>query len=435
MVDIVEQLEVSLEQQHALNKGRGSDIQLPSQKEYCPPLDTALFFALISDYDLREISSISELRSTLDSLKASAEVEEQTPFDPSGNANFQGDDNIQESHDRFQSWNGDELPRSDTDFTSASQSTASGSINSGANSENEKWNGYASDGPYENLSTPEKEAVLEEMFPGLKNFDIQHALKKSRHGFDRLIEELLNREFLGENVAGDVEGQAIPKGIDGFLNENDTQKSRRAKGKKRRKANSPSVKLTPAYSPPNLPTAGAAIPAPLARNRLSATISESSALALAANYAVVSEEASAKASAAHRKSNSKSRMGAAASYYSSLSRDASASMSYYSSVAADARVANQSSSTEIDLHGVSVQDAIRIARQRVTAWWEDGACEWAREGRAQGDAGYRIITGIGNHSQNGKGKLGPAVGFMLMKEGWRVEVGRGDLLVRGKARK
>lgn len=84
---------------------------------------------------------------------------------------------------------------------------------------------------------------------------------------------------------------------------------------------------------------------------------------------------------------------------------------------------------------MSVKDGVRIARERVEGWWQDGAAEWAREGKVQGSGRYRIIVGLGRHSEGGKGRLGPAVGGMLVREGWRVEVGQGELIVRGKARK
>lgn len=47
----------------------------------------------------------------------------------------------------------------------------------------------------------------------------------------------------------------------------------------------------------------------------------------------------------------------------------------------------------------------------------------------------KIVTGVGRHSQGGKARLGPAVGAMLLKEGWKVEFGEGFLVVLGKVRK
>ena len=64
----------------------------------------------------------------------------------------------------------------------------------------------------------------------------------------------------------------------------------------------------------------------------------------------------------------------------------------------------------------------------------------SRRGRGRGRTGdeeggaFRIVTGVGRHSAGGRGRLGPAVGGMLVREGWRVEVGEGVLVVRGRVR-
>jgi len=82
---------------------------------------------------------------------------------------------------------------------------------------------------------------------------------------------------------------------------------------------------------------------------------------------------------------------------------------------------------------VNVKEAVRISRERVTTWWHE-----LGEGRIGGrgiGSGYRIITGQGNHSDGGRAKLGPAVGKMLLREGWKVEVFSGILVVTGVATK
>lgn len=141
------------------------------------------------------------------------------------------------------------------------------------------------------------------------------------------------------------------------------------------------------------------------------------------------------ASAAHRKAKSTPLMGGAASYYSAVGRDASAALKRYEAAVAEALVASQSRAGEVDLHGVNVQEGVRIARERVQQWWGlEGGSEWAREGKVMGP-GLRIVTGVGKHSLGGKGKLGPAVGAMLLKEGWKVEVTEGVVTVVGRTRR
>lgn len=142
---------------------------------------------------------------------------------------------------------------------------------------------------------------------------------------------------------------------------------------------------------------------------------------IAANYTNARNTAFTQASSYYRKGKSDHLMGGATAYYSSLGRDYNTLAKAAQSQAADSLVATQSSKFECDLHGVNVKDAVRISREKVTAWWAEG-------GRG---GGYRIVTGAGHHSVGGRAKLGPAVGKMLVREGWKVEVGGAFLVVRG----
>jgi len=157
------------------------------------------------------------------------------------------------------------------------------------------------------------------------------------------------------------------------------------------------------------------------------------AAALASAYIQARDTAFIQAHVAYRKGKSDPLMGGAAAYYSQVGRDNDAKAKSAESAAADALVLMQSTRTELDLHGVNVKDAVRITRERVTAWWHE-----LGEGRVGGrgiGTGYRIVTGKGNHSEGRQGKLGPAVGKMLIREGWKVEVGSGVLVVTGIAQK
>lgn len=148
-------------------------------------------------------------------------------------------------------------------------------------------------------------------------------------------------------------------------------------------------------------------------------------------------EAYQKAAEAFRKGKSGGYMKAAAGYYAQEARDLGANYKAMSQADADAFVAQQSSSTILDLHGVTVADATRIARQRTQAWWNSlGEQRIAEYGAARGGTGtYRIVVGLGRHSVDGRGRLGPAVVKALVKEGWKVEVGSGELLVTGLNRR
>lgn len=160
-------------------------------------------------------------------------------------------------------------------------------------------------------------------------------------------------------------------------------------------------------------------------------LSQSAVSALAA----ARSSAFTQAQAAYRKSKSKPLMGGAASYYSAQGRDASASLRHHEAATADALVASQSRPGEVDLHGVNVKDAVRISKARVEAWWAAEGREWARAGRVMAGGGLKLITGVGHHSAGGKAVLGPAVGHMLDKEGWRIRFGNGVVEVVGRQRR
>ncbi|PWN48482.1 hypothetical protein IE53DRAFT_319303 [Violaceomyces palustris] len=79
----------------------------------------------------------------------------------------------------------------------------------------------------------------------------------------------------------------------------------------------------------------------------------------------------------------------------------------------------------IDLHGVTVHEALTIVRENVTQWY-------SRPG-SKSIAPFKIITGVGRHSPHQIAVLKPAVAKMLEREGWRIEVDhhRGIITVRG----
>ena len=149
-------------------------------------------------------------------------------------------------------------------------------------------------------------------------------------------------------------------------------------------------------------------------------------------------EAFQQASAAYRRGKSTPLMKAAAGYYAQEGRDLNANLKALSSAEADDLVSFQSGPTHLDLHGVTVKDATRIAKQRTQAWWnslgERRIPEWSGAGRRGGGEVFRIITGLGRHSEGGRGKLGPAVAKALVNEGWKVEIQTGELFVVGLAR-
>lgn len=139
-----------------------------------------------------------------------------------------------------------------------------------------------------------------------------------------------------------------------------------------------------------------------------------------------------KAHAMYRKGKSDHLMAAAAGFYAQQGRDADSLARRAMSVTADVRVAQQSTRFEVDLHGCNVNDAKRITKERVTTWWHELGQDRASGARSR--ASLKVVTGRGNHSEGRAGKLGPAVGKMLIREGWKIEVTPGFLVVMGVAR-
>lgn len=505
------------------------------QSEYCPPIDSSLFSAIISDYDLSNLGAIDELRATLDILKESALAEESASFDPSGSSGLQDNGSSHESSNRAKSWHSD----------IASEGTEDTGLDRDRH-----------DAELEDLSPLEKSEVLKEMFTTAKDFDINYTLKKVDNNFGRAVEELLNQAFLEEEGLRDG-GSYLKKGIDAFAEPAVTGRGRRGRKKKKQptrrssstpttgvdsssKISSPSSRwdrakedvdfitqrtyispkvvssvyhknsgslaatieafcrstepdLNPnpymSMASPSILEAHAAelsvdfqclpysklaalvrlthpstasahelaraltsqsgsnssmkiIPQYLGRppspDSTPTTLSLGPMLPLsqpsATALAIARSNAFTQAQSAYRKSKSTPLMGGAASYYSSVGRDASASLRRHEAAAAEALVASQSRPGEVDLHGTTVKDAVNIARARVENWWDREGMEWARQGKAMG-GGLRVITGAGRHSEGGRGRLGPAVGGMLVREGWKVEIGNGLIDVVGRARK
>lgn len=194
------------------------------------------------------------------------------------------------------------------------------------------------------------------------------------------------------------------------------------------------IKLDLRYAPINLsdpvePSTAPALPvlAPSARPRDLASTSRARS------------EAFQNASAAYRKGRSTPLMKAAAGYYAQEGRDLSMHITSLRGAEADAFVSQQSGADFLDLHGVTVADATRIAKQRTQVWWdslgERRIPEWSGAGKRGGGERFRIITGLGRHSEGGRGKLGPAVMKVLVDGGWKVEVEPGELCVTGQSKR
>lgn len=511
---------------------------VPLQREYCPPIDTSLFSAILLDYDLSDFESCKALCAVLDELKGSALAEETASFDPSGSSRLQEDTHVPgDPIDLASSWHGETGSSSgtteNTELTSTSRSLDGVRLEEIPNVQVSKA-----------LSNEEKVLVLEEMFPEAKAFDVEWTFKKARYDFDKAVGELLNQAFLGESMnTGDP---LVKRGIEGF-SESITGIRRKKKGKKLPAMTDFSPEGTSTYNPssrwdrmkgdidfleqrtfiprdiisskyhrsganlsttittlcaseeqdanpyitydtstllethaidlaPEFPTLSYAqilalvrlshpstasarelgrallssppsdsaskilpqyLPRPPSPNEISTSNSASTSVRLEPSTAVALADrrgvSFSQAQSAYRKSKSNPQFGGAAAYYSQVGRDASAALRRHEAAAADELVASQSKSGEVDLHGVNARDAVRIARARLSDWWDHEAQEWSRTGKSKGD--FRIVTGQGLHSTGGKGVLGPTVFKALVGDGWKVRMEQGCIVVSGKVSK
>ncbi|KAK4994081.1 hypothetical protein LTR66_005805 [Elasticomyces elasticus] len=539
-----------------------ADIPGDLERTYCPPLDSALLYAILSDFDVHDSTALQEVRANLDALKDSALIEEQTDFDPSGSGAYTLGLSAEGAAQRAESCPESRTsPSQDTDATSISNDLSSLDIGDGnlSGSETDRSPDHGPD--LDALDDETKKLLLKDIFLSATDYTISYILKKCNGRWSQALEELLNHVYFEEaEQSGDP--KIFTKSIDAFSEDNTIRRGRKGKGKRRKNDAFESGPRTGSLPPDDhgeistinrwqttkkdvdfitsrtglsvssvssiYHKSGASVPAAIAailkaqldehenivstepkiqtaafelgqefptiapsylaalmrlthpstasahelavaltaqptpaqggiqiqtqytpidlsssppphhqpQHRHSSAINTADASTLAAAYSSARSAAFSQARAAYRKSKSDHLMSGAAGYYSQVGREASASLASYNSAAADALVDGQSTPTQLDLHGVNVKDAVRIASERVGRWWS-GLGEARINGRVGAGVrqeGFRIVTGKGMHSEGGRSKIGPAVGRMLVQEGWKVEAGSGAYTVTGRVR-
>ncbi|KAL7929093.1 hypothetical protein V8C35DRAFT_325472 [Trichoderma chlorosporum] len=145
------------------------------------------------------------------------------------------------------------------------------------------------------------------------------------------------------------------------------------------------------------------------------------------------QEAMASAASLYRRGASKPLYRQAAGYYAQQAREHAKRAQDATSAAADIHVDQQSTATTVDLHGVSVLDGVRIARQRAVDWWQtrrESQYE-SREERSL-ERSLTIITGLGHHSAGGVSPLRKAVAAALTRDGWKFRIETGKFIVTGR---
>ncbi|KAF2223761.1 hypothetical protein BDZ85DRAFT_295945 [Elsinoe ampelina] len=193
------------------------------EAEYCPPIDTSVLLAILSDYDLTDQKSVAEARVTLNAIKADAEVEQAaTDFDDSGlnGTGLNGEHAKSSSRDRSE----------ETDITSLSNGMSDLSTSSTAVLPNDFTEDEQS---MQALDAATKSLVLQGLFPAVGAHKIEHVLKKCDSSWHRALDELLNISFFSDPDS--QHGDIIPnRGIEAF---SEDQIAKRGRKKKRKGAN------------------------------------------------------------------------------------------------------------------------------------------------------------------------------------------------------
>lgn len=143
--------------------------------------------------------------------------------------------------------------------------------------------------------------------------------------------------------------------------------------------------------------------------------------------------------------------GAVSGHYAREAREAAERIRHLEMRAAELVIASQLDSNRptrpsreenrskmIDLHHLTVSQAVNVSEKAVDKWWikerEQRAEGWGTKGR-ESQGCLVIVVGAGRHSAGNRGVLGPAVAGHLDKAGWRVDKGetsRGYLVVHGR---
>lgn len=181
-----------------------------------------MILAISSEYDLNNKESLDSVREVLASLAQDAEVEELSGFTPDGlgaGLKNPSDDNL-------------------TDLKSSHETTQT-KDNSGAHgSSTSSGTSYCSDegcvpriDSFDDSTDEAKNKLLTSMFPSLKQFQVDAAMKQANGDFQAALDNLLTRQFLQSTEVG-------TNAIDAFFrpeDEEDPSASARKKGKKKRK--------------------------------------------------------------------------------------------------------------------------------------------------------------------------------------------------------
>lgn len=386
--------------------------------EFGVVLDEPLILLIANERDI--VHEYEEIREILNQLAEPAKAEALTGFDPSGLSSATDSDGaFLESHNasRHEGDGSAEYATTISEFSDLS--------------EHQKLTDRT------NLSDEEKIQELKLVFQDRwGDHTLRFVIKENDGDLDRVLEGLLTRQLLEE------EG-SLPKGVDGFFSPDEDGPAPRGKvgrGKKRKGAkaskkevvavhyqsvsstvNEAELESAKDFARPSNAGRGLAVQTPLQ------TFPLSPAAALTSSVSTDFGASHLRSAATLRRLGPLGRQ--AAVVYTDRARDERAAFTALVSQAAEQHVAQQSTPTSVDLHGVFVMDGVRIAKRRVWSWWDGLGEERKTIARRQG---FTVVTGVGKHSAGGVSRMRQVVGAFLKNDGWRVEVLTGSFLVTGR---
>ncbi|KAK3333091.1 hypothetical protein B0T19DRAFT_417117 [Cercophora scortea] len=426
-------------------RGQGNspeDLEKRLIKEFGTALDGALILAIASDRDIQK--QYDEIRRDLLALADCAGAEEATGFDPSGMGGGLADPEQVNYLDEAGTM-GNVMSTSERESLATDNCTTIS--DSSGSSESQRFSDQTS------MSDEEKIDGLRLIFPYFKDHTMSYILRESRGDLDLAFELLLNRQFLHDN-------NQLPKGIDAFVSDAEQQvlnaKIRPSHSRPERKKQSlaidyavvsPTVdneELEGAKGPVKLPMSRIAGKTPVRRSAPPPspsypvstdwrTVTASKTMSFGTSSPVTARPA-AEFSNSHLRAVTKlNRLGPlgrqGAIVYTERARDEARMSAGMTLQIAERHVAQQSDASKTDLHGVSVLDGVRIAKQRVWQWWNNMGEN--RESLAKYQ-GFTVITGVGHHSAGGVSRLRQAVGAALKNDGWKMETLTGQFYVTGR---
>lgn len=382
-------------------------------------MDESLIILIANERDL--VNEYSEIRDILSQLAEPARAEAATGFDPSG-LGCLGELEGLRIDDTATSGNGvsaDSLGEYATTVSDFSDQSDASRLTSQTD-----------------LSDVQKVQELKLIFQErFKDHTIQFILRKNGGNLERTFDDLLTRQYLEDSGS-------LPKGIDGFVDVDRAGRNNKGKAGRARKANTKNKKVAIDYkavSPtinneelqgakdfiqsPTSRTAGTARRLPPTPTLPSPPLSATSASPTAGDLVA----ANLRAAATLKRMGPLGRQGAVV--YTERAREEARARAAQVSQWADELVAQQSTDSTVDLHGVYVLEGVRITRQRIWAWW-DGLGE-NRQAAAR-RSGFTVVTGLGNHSAGGISRLRQAVGAYLKNDGWKVETLTGSFYITGR---